>query len=300
MIAYILIGLMLGSILYAYRRKANLSQTIIISNLLIYFIISVCAFTVPEVMLRIKAELGFVPADFIAGKNPYTIFTALYLHDPTDMFHVMINMLMLAFLGMPFEKRVGSLRFGIVYFTTGVSGSLFHTVFGPQLGFSPMATAIGASGAIFGILGAFAYLYPYDEIPVFLVFVFLERAKVIFVAFVFIAIQMAYLVFVKDTHIGYLAHLGGLITGMFLAPSLRAQKTEAETIKKIELELLEGLATTPKLKEILERIQHEDEPAVRRAWVEHLLAKTKCPKCGGAFTLDEMFAKCSCGFKLRF
>jgi membrane associated rhomboid family serine protease len=88
------------------------------------------------------------PAGFpYAGHNQYwRLLTAGFLHD--GIFHLLVNMLSLYFVGMALEPAVGRLNFSVIYFVSLLAGS-----FGALL-FTPDSPTIGASGAIFGIFGA--------------------------------------------------------------------------------------------------------------------------------------------------
>ncbi len=88
------------------------------------------------------------PAGFpYAGHNQYwRLVTAGFLHD--GIFHLLINMVSLYFVGMSLEPAVGRLNFSVIYFVSLLAGS-----FGALL-FTPDSPTIGASGAIFGIFGA--------------------------------------------------------------------------------------------------------------------------------------------------
>ena len=84
------------------------------------------------------------------------------------------------FVGMAFEQRIGWKKFLTIYLLTGVCGALTHSL----LNLGSGIVLIGASGAIFGILGAFAFSYPRDEvvmpIPLGIIMVF-RRIKKVFI-----------------------------------------------------------------------------------------------------------------------
>ena len=179
-------------------------------------------------------------------------------------------------------------------------------------------TLIGASGAIFGIMGAFAFSYPRDEvvmpIPLGIIMV-LRRIKVIYAVLLFAIIEtIVVMLDVQDTT-AHFAHIGGLIGGVILAAILiRGGKThtkEGRTIyydsyssqktRKINMSHLRKLATTPELNEMLHKIEKETVPQVKDIWLEHFFEKTKCSKCGRKLNhLDGKIWCEDCGFKTDY
>jgi membrane associated rhomboid family serine protease len=73
-------------------------------------------------------------------------FTAMFLH--ASLIHIGLNMVFLYWIGTPVERTVGHLRFLLIYLVSGLCGSAAVLVLDPN------AVTVGASGAIFGILGA--------------------------------------------------------------------------------------------------------------------------------------------------
>lgn len=91
-------------------------------------------------------ENGAFWAPGIAAGDYWRIITAGFLH--AGLFHIAMNMLLLWFLGSLLEPAIGGLRFAVIYFTSLIAGSL-----GAML-LEPNAAAVGASGAVFGLMGA--------------------------------------------------------------------------------------------------------------------------------------------------
>jgi hypothetical protein len=218
-------------------------------------------------------------------------------------------------MGIAFEQRIGWKKFLSIYLVTGVCGALTHSLY--NLGSSTLL--IGASGAIFGILGAFAFSYPRDEVvmPIPLViFMVLRRIKVIYAALLFAGLETVIVFIGVQDQTAHIAHLGGLISGIVLAALLirrgeREQRPPGEPIYhnsyapqkpvKIDYSTLKNLAETPEQQEILKRIENETIPQVRDTWVEHFLEKTRCPKCGKPLQSFNRKIWCEhCGFKTRY
>ena len=82
----------------------------------------------------------------VAEGEWYRTVTAMFLH--ASLIHVALNMLMLYWIGTPMERAIGHLRFLLIYLVSGLCASAAVLVFAPD------TPTVGASGAIFGILGA--------------------------------------------------------------------------------------------------------------------------------------------------
>jgi membrane associated rhomboid family serine protease len=91
-------------------------------------------------------EKGVLWAPFIANGDYWRLITAAFLH--YGPFHLLLNMLGLYWFGSLLEQRIGSGRFLLIYVVSGLAGSAGALVA------SPLNPTVGASGAIFGILGA--------------------------------------------------------------------------------------------------------------------------------------------------
>lgn len=91
-------------------------------------------------------ENGVFAGFFVAGGEWWRIVTSGFLH--LGLIHIGMNMLLLFFLGRMLEPAIGGLRFGLIYATALVGGSL------GSLLLEPTVSAAGASGAVFGLMGA--------------------------------------------------------------------------------------------------------------------------------------------------
>jgi membrane associated rhomboid family serine protease len=99
--------------------------------------------------------LMFVPALFLS--RPWTIVTYMFLHG--GLGHIFFNMLVLFFFGPRLEARMGGRRFLGLYLTSGIVGGLLSFT-------SPMIGVIGASGAVYGVMLAFAYYWPREVVHI--------------------------------------------------------------------------------------------------------------------------------------
>ncbi len=99
--------------------------------------------------------LMFVPALFLS--RPWTIVTYMFLHG--GLGHIFFNMLVLFFFGPRLEARMGSRQFLGLYLTSGIVGGLLSFT-------SPMIGVIGASGAVYGVMLAFASYWPREVVHI--------------------------------------------------------------------------------------------------------------------------------------
>lgn len=136
----------------------------------------------------------------------WRVFSYMFLHG--DFWHLFWNMFGLFMFGCAIEQEWGSRSFYRYYFLCGLGGALFAFIpYGPIYG----ATILGASGAIYGILLAFAVMYPRQPILVFFVLPVEARWLVLFYGI--IAFTSA---FSGAQGVAHAVHLGGLVTGYVL------------------------------------------------------------------------------------
>jgi membrane associated rhomboid family serine protease len=101
------------------------------------------------------------PSLIASGKNLWTLLTSILIH--ANFFHLFANMFSLFFVGSFLENIIGKKRFLCTYLIAGLIGGLFFVVNAFLFG-NPDIPAVGASGAIFGLLGVLAVLVPYSKI----------------------------------------------------------------------------------------------------------------------------------------
>jgi len=159
-------------------------------------------------------NFGIVPARIAAGEGLYTFVTNIFLHG--GWAHLLGNMLFLWIFGDNIEDCCGHLRYLLFYILTGVIASALWiaTAWG-----SPYP-AVGASGAISGVLGAYFVLYPGARVRTIVGFGFFWRV-IRLRAWTMIGLWAAYqflLAYVAlDTGVAYWAHVGGFVAGIFLS-----------------------------------------------------------------------------------
>ncbi len=145
--------------------------------------------------------------------------TNMFLHG--GWLHLILNMWTLWVFGPVVEDRLGSLRFVAFYLLCGLAASLAHALANPH----SIVPALGASGAIAGVIGCYARLFPHARlvlmVPVFFIPVFFEVRAIVFAAIWFVMQAIpGLLLFGQQTDTGgiaWWAHLGGFVAGWLLA-----------------------------------------------------------------------------------
>ncbi len=154
---------------------------------------------------------GFQPTGFqSAFFQPITLVTSLFLHGSIG--HLIGNMIFLWLVGCILEAGCGRLFYPIMFLITGICASLFFKL----VYFNSPIPLIGASGAISGLMGAFAVLFGQDKIKVFYSLGFFFNYLTIRGIYLFIlwmGIELLQLFWGERSNIAYVAHIGGLLAG---------------------------------------------------------------------------------------
>lgn len=172
--------------------------------------------------------------------KPHQFFTSLFLHDTRGFSHLLFNMFGLWMFGSFMESYLGGKKFLLFYLVCGVGSGLLVQLTVPYsagvfaqsaaglqsavqnnvdaagiiAAYKEQYSAIGASGAIMGIMAAFAYLFPNTEMYVMFIPIPV-KAKYVIPVLVLIDLFGGLHQFAGD-NIGHFAHLGGAIIGFLL------------------------------------------------------------------------------------
>lgn len=183
----------------------------VVNSLLVANVIVFLAWLWPGVPLAVMAEHFLVSWRHLAEARPWVLLTAVFSHNL--LFHLLINMIVLASFGPPLERTLGSGRFLLFYLAAGVVGSLAHAAASAFLIGRPAQPALGASSALAGVLLLFSLAFPKARVLVF----FLIPLPAIVAALAFVAIDIWGLIAQIEGEglpIGHGAHLGGALTGV--------------------------------------------------------------------------------------
>ncbi|MBS7646767.1 rhomboid family intramembrane serine protease [Candidatus Bathyarchaeota archaeon] len=169
---------------------------------------------------------GFVPSLIVMPAQLYRIFSSMFLH--ADFFHILFNMYFLYLFGRAVEEALGKWRFLALYILSGVAASIFHTAFSFLGGATAYAIpAIGASGAISGVLGAYLILFPGTSLVMgwaFLFFPVFFRMKAAYYLIFWFATQVIYGYTRLGGSTAVFAHAGGFIAGIALLPLVASKE----------------------------------------------------------------------------
>ncbi len=158
--------------------------------------------------------VGFPTGDY------WPFLTSMFLHG--GWLHIISNMWTLGIFGNNVEDRMGMARFIVFYILCGVASGVVHTL----TNFGSTVPAIGASGAIAGVLAAYLVLYPTARIlcvfPILFIPLFFELPAVVFIALWYLMQLYSGTLSLfspgEGGGIAWWAHIGGFITGLVLLP----------------------------------------------------------------------------------
>ena len=286
MIDYLIPILILISILIPFTRKISFSQSMVIFNFIIFFITTLTSPDFISWHSPLVKEFAFSTAYLSHPEKWYTLITSMFLH--ADVWHILLNMMGIIFIGFPFEHEIGREKFAFIYLSTGIFASLFYSLF-------VNGSLIGASGAIFGILAAFAAYAPMKRIvvPLLMPIMILVPLPVIIVALFYAVIESAYVAMGNMDGIAHVAHLGGFIGGVAFSFVLKLNRVPGE---KKEVDLTPYLKTERE-REIYRKALQAEQREVREAWISYLVENMRCPKCGGRVEIKNGKLYCRrCGY----
>ena len=276
---------------YCIRNQFMVSLSLVFINFAIFSAWVIMYRLSPQSGYEALVELGFRPMYLDSPEfRLVTMFSAMFMHG--GPMHLLMNMLILILMGVPFEDRIGSLAFLRIYLISGIIGSLIPASVSVWTGTGLETINIGASGAVFGIMGGFALLYPRDEIPMLLGPIFMHRVPVLLATLVFIGMETLYVGLGTEDGIGHGTHMASFIAGVFLAPYFTSKK-EVETNPEIGLERLVKLSgITQKGNYELQMVKESDEPELIDAWLEKFWELQECPDCGEPVNMQGVCSDC--------
>lgn len=165
-------------------------------------VINIVVFIFQNIYPPLTDEFALVSVNVLS--QPWTLVTSMFLHGSVE--HILYNMIALGLFGFILERVVGPKKFLFIYFASGIIASIASTFF--------YAESIGASGAIFGVIGALGVLRP--RMTVFVGYI--PMPMIVAVGFWVVA-SLGGLFVPGD--VAYAAHLGGLAFGLIYGFYLR-------------------------------------------------------------------------------
>lgn len=190
------------------KPEAVCTTVIIVINVAVFLILSLFGNTEDAVFML---QHGAMYEPMVTQQHEfYRIFTSMFLH--FGITHLLNNMVLLGALGWNLELEIGKIRFLIIYLVSGIGGNLLSLYFG--ISAETYAVSAGASGAIFGLMGALLYV------------VIANRGRLGRLSgrgMLFMVVLSLYFGF-TSSGVDNWAHIGGLITGFVMAVILYRRK----------------------------------------------------------------------------
>ena len=185
----------------------------------------------PDEFVEFLDQFALIPAHYTevaSGDTDQTamdilpFFSMMFLHG--GWLHLILNMWTLWLFGPTIEDRLGHGRYLVFYLACGLAASVAHVMFNP----TSIVPALGASGAIAGILGCYMRLFPLARVvvvvPILFIPLFFEVYAFFFIGLWFLLQLLQSTMELLLPHSGgdvaWWAHVGGLVTGFVLGPLL--------------------------------------------------------------------------------
>ena len=190
------------------KPEAICTVALIVINIAVFFILTMFGDT-EDAVFMLQHGAMYEP-NIIEGHEYYRIFTCLFLH--FGITHLLNNMVLLGALGWNLELEIGKVRFVIIYFASGIIGNIVSLFY--DLTLEQPAVSAGASGAIFGLMGALLYV------------VIANRGRLgrLSGRGMLVMVILSLYFGLTSTGVDNLAHIGGLVSGFLLAILLYRRK----------------------------------------------------------------------------
>lgn len=193
--------------------------------------INAAAFILFSILIQLKViSLDYIalkPSNILQGKYLWTFFTSMFMH--AGLFHIFANMLSLIFTGSLVERLIGRKRYLYFYILSGLFAGVFFVALSYFFPLDFNSYAVGASGALFGLVGLLMLLTP--NLSVYIMFIPIP-IKMKYAAPAMLVMLWLVSIF-GDIPIGNTAHLGGFVFGLIFAIYLKNRyKKKTEYIRK--------------------------------------------------------------------
>ncbi|RLF23223.1 MAG: rhomboid family intramembrane serine protease [Thermoprotei archaeon] len=203
---------------YRPRRFPVINYALIAINVVVFFYFFLKGF---RPFIRAILTYGMIPLFIVNGERLWTLITSMFMHGSID--HLLGNMLFLYIFGDNIEDAYGHMKYLLFYIITGILASFTHILTLPPIPEAWRVPAVGASGAISGVLGAYMVLFPYVRVRV-LVFTWWGLMITRVPAYWFLGLWFLYQLYAGtyallgvSSGIAFWAHIGGFIAGMLIA-----------------------------------------------------------------------------------
>ena len=205
------------------QKKRNILSTFSITAILL--LINLLAFIFFLIILSTNFisldSIAIKPSNILQGKYLWTFITSMFMH--ANFIHIFVNMVTLFFIGSLVEKILGPKRYFFFYLISGLFAGLFFVLISLLFTTDLNTYAVGASGALFGLIGLLVLLTP--DLPVYAMFIpipiKIKYAGPGFLILLWFISAAPLVIGGEKLPIGNTAHLGGLLAGLFYGFYLR-------------------------------------------------------------------------------
>jgi membrane associated rhomboid family serine protease len=170
-----------------------------------------------------RSSFALWPLQAVSDGHSYfhvwQIVTYAFLHDTHNITHILFNMLGVFMFGVPVERYVGARKLYACYFAAVITAALTQLIVPPLMG-APAFPTVGASGGVFGLLLAYAVLFPQAKVALLLLPIPLP-ARVF--ATLYAALELFLGVTGTQSGVAHFAHLGGLVGAALVLVAWRRQ-----------------------------------------------------------------------------
>lgn len=247
--------------------------------------------SVPALGLRsdcVLAELSLIAPLVADGQRLLTPLTYMFVHG--DLLHLAGNLFILLTAGPALEERIGHRNFLLVYLVAGLAAAAATMglwSIGYFQGAGEFSPNVGASGAIFGVLTAFAVLFPREKLPMVLpMMFFVFWMPAVTVLLLHLAFNVVYFLGAGG-NVAWWGHFAGFFAGFALAPLLlrRLPARKATAPLDVDIEALRPLAQSNVQRSALRELERlrghlaQDDRALAEVWWERFVAQAQCPAC---------------------
>jgi membrane associated rhomboid family serine protease len=164
--------------------------------------VNVAVFVLSSARPSVVTRFSQFPLEIAAGQYE-RLLTSAFLH--AGLFHILFNMMALYIVGPPLEAAIGRLRFSVLYGLAALGGSVLSYLFS-----NPRVEGVGASGAIFGLFGAFFVIAKIRRT---------DTGGILVIIVINLVLSFA------DPLIDWRAHVGGLVVGTAVAGAFALAET---------------------------------------------------------------------------
>jgi membrane associated rhomboid family serine protease len=160
---------------------------------------------------QIFFSYGTIP-DLVLQGDLFAIITSMFLHG--GIMHIIGNMVFLYIFGDNIEDRFGHFKYLILYILWGMAAGIIHSFYAVSVG-SGNIPAVGASGAISGVIGAYLILFPKAKILTIITAFFITTVRIPAIAYIpfWFILQVIFSIINPEGGVAYLAHIGGFVVG---------------------------------------------------------------------------------------